>query len=74
MEKLNINIPLKAKAVYLKGNSKPLRDRLIYIAGNFLVVAHDEDDDEGPVWYNVDKVDRLEGVTKIPKTWKAGMY
>lgn len=73
MEKLNINMPLRAKAVYLKGNSKPLRDRLIYIAGNFLVVAREEEDEE-PVWYNVDKVDRLEGVAKIPKTWKVGIY
>lgn len=73
MEKLNINMPLTAKAVYLKGNSKPLRDRVIYIAGNFLVVGQNETDD-APVWYNVDKVDRLEGVAKIPKVWKVGIY
>ena len=70
MEKLNINRPLRAKAIYLKGNSKPLRDRVIYIAGNFLVVAEHEDDNS-PDWYNMDKVDHLEGVEKLPQVSKA---
>lgn len=62
---ISINKPLKAKAIYFKGNNKPLRDRLIYIAGNFLVVAQDEND-TAPTWYNVDKVERLEGVEHLP--------
>ena len=66
MERLNTNKPLRAKAIYLKGNSKPLRDRCVYIAGNFLVVAQDEED-TAPTWYNVDKVERLEGVEVIPE-------
>ena len=65
MERLNINKPLKAKAIYLKGNNKPLRDRTIYIAGNYLIVAKDAED-TAPTWYNVDQVNRLEGVTQEP--------
>ena len=66
MQRLNITKPLKCKAIYLKGNNnKPLRDRHMYIAGNFLVVGKDEND-TAPTWYNVDKVDKLEGVEEIP--------
>ena len=64
MKRLELTKPLKAKAIYLKGNSKPLRDRIIFIAGNFLVVAKDEED-TAPTWYNVDQVNRLEGVEQM---------
>ena len=30
MKRLELTKPLKAKAIYLKGNSKPLRDRIIF--------------------------------------------
>ena len=65
MERLNLSRPLKAKAIYIKGNSKPLRDRTVFIAGNFLIVAKDAED-TAPTWYNVDQVNRLEGVTQEP--------
>lgn len=65
MKKLNIDKPLKVQALYLKGNNKPLRNRIVFIAGNFLIVAQDEED-TAPTWYNVDKVDKLEGVEQIP--------
>ena len=65
MKKLNIDKPLKVQALYLKGNSKPLRNRIVFIASNFLIVAQDEED-TAPTWYNVDKVDKLEGVEQIP--------
>ena len=64
MERINVIKPLRAKGIYLKGNSKPLHNRIIWIAGNFLVVAEDEED-TAPTWYNIDKVDKLEGVEQI---------
>lgn len=69
MERININEPLKAAAIYLKGSSKPLRNRIIWVAYNFLVVAQDIED-TAPTWYNVDKVDRLEGVEQLPEDRK----
>lgn len=67
MQNLNVNRPLKAKAIYLKGNNnKPLRDRCVYIAGNFLIVGQDEND-TAPTWYNIDQVIKLEGVEAIPE-------
>ena len=66
-QRINVNKPLRVKAIYLKGsNNKPLRDRIVWIAYNFLVVAQDETD-TAPTWYNVDKVDKLEGVEEIPE-------
>jgi hypothetical protein len=75
MQRININKPLKCKAIYLKGNNnKPLRDRHIYIAGNFLIVGQDEND-TAPTWYNVDQVVKLEGVEEIPAhPRKTGAY
>ena len=64
MLKLELTKPYKAKAIRLKGSSKPLRDRIVFIAGNFLVVAQDMND-TAPTWYNVDQVNRLEGVEQI---------
>ncbi len=64
----NINKPLRAKSIYFKdGNNKPLRDRLVWITSAFLVVAQDEND-TAPTWYNVDMVERLEGVEEITDT------
>ena len=65
MKRLELNKPLKVKAIYLKGNSKPLRNRIVYIAGNFLIVGQNEED-TAPTWYNMDKVEKLEGVEQIP--------
>ena len=66
MQRISIDKPLRVKAIYLKGNTEPLQDKLVWIAYNFLVVAQDEND-TAPTWYNVDNVDRLEGVEELPK-------
>ena len=66
VKRLDINKPLKVKGIYIKGNSKPLHDRICFIAGNFLIVAKDEND-TAPTWYNVDQVNKLEGVEQIPE-------
>jgi len=36
----------------------------VYLADNFLIVAQDEND-TSPTWYNIDTVERLEGVAEI---------
>lgn len=64
MEWLSLNKPLRVKSIYFKGKSQPLRDRLVFIAGNFLIVARDEFD-AAPTWYNVDRVSELVGVEQI---------
>lgn len=64
MERISINKPLRVKAIYFKGKSQPLRNRLVWVAGNFLVVAQDEFD-AAPTWYNVDRVSELVGVEQI---------
>ncbi len=64
MLKLELTKAYKAKAIYLKGSSKPLYDRIVFFAGNFLVVAQDAND-TSPTWYNVDRVNRVEGVEQI---------
>lgn len=66
VKRLDLNKPLKVKGIYIKGNSKPLHDRICFIAGNFLIVAKDEND-TAPTWYNVDQVNKLEGVEQIPE-------
>lgn len=62
MQRLNITVPLRASAIFFKDQEAPLLDRIIYAAGDFLVVAEDEND-TAPTWYNVDLIARLEGVT-----------
>lgn len=69
MQRISMNKVLKVKAVYFKGKERPLRDRLVWVASNFLVVAEDEND-TAPTWYNVDRVDRLEGVEQMPEQKK----
>lgn len=76
MERISVNKPLRAKAIYFKGKSQPLRNRLVWVAGNFLVVAQDEFD-TAPTWYNADRVDKLEGVEQLreePQTRLQAMY
>ena len=71
MQRISIDKPLRVKAIYLKGNTEPLQDKLVWIAYNFLVVAQGEND-TAPTWYNVDNVDRLEGVEELPAPRKMG--
>ena len=63
-QRANINKPLRVKAIYLKGNNKPLLDRIVWIYYNFLVVAENEND-SSPTWYNIDMIDRLESVEEM---------
>ena len=63
-QRIITNRPLRARTIYFKDNSEPLRDRVIWLAANYLVVGVDEND-EAPTWYNADRVDRLEGVEEL---------
>ena len=58
---INVNRPLHAGAVYIKGNPEPLRDCCVYISGHFVIVARDGEEGS-PDWYNADAVERMESV------------
>lgn len=66
MQRINANRIMHVAAIYLKGNSKPLQDRYILITERFIIVAKDTED-AAPTWYNVDQVNKLEGVEQIPE-------
>lgn len=53
--------PLPCKALFLKGQEEPLRDCVVCFAGSFVIVAKDNTD-TAPTWYNVERVEKLEGV------------
>ncbi len=61
MNMINFNKPMHAKAIYIKGISKPLRDKVVFFTDRFLIVAQDEND-TAPTWYNVDRIDKIVGV------------
>lgn len=44
MKKLVTNKPLRVASIFFKGKQQPLRNRIVWIAGNYLVVAKDEND------------------------------
>lgn len=67
---LELNKPLRVQLIRFLGNIPPERDRIVYVAGNFLIVAKDENDD-APTWYNMDRVECLEGVKPIETRQKA---
>ena len=61
---LELDKPLKVQLIRFLGNKEPERDRVVFVAGNFVIVAKDEND-TAPTWYNVDLIASLEGVTHI---------
>jgi len=65
MQRINMNRPLKARAVYLNGcaGNNVLRDVLIWIVEGFVIVASDEEDP--PTLYNIGRIDRIEGVEQL---------
>lgn len=64
MEKLITNKPLLAKAIYFKNGYQTIHNCLVWIAGNFVVIARDESDN-APTWYNTNIIERMEGVEQI---------
>ena len=62
-----INKPMRAKVVYLKGNNRPMWDKVVLISGSFLIVADDENSTDATL-YNLDTVDRIVGIKEIQET------
>ena len=57
----NINKPLQVEAIYIKGEPEPLKNRVVFIMDHFVIVARDQND-TAPTWYNVEMIEKLEGV------------
>lgn len=70
MERLTLTKPFKVKAIYFKGGI-PIHNCTAYIAGNFLIAGQDEEDNK-PVWYNIDTIYKMEGVEPLPDTPRQG--
>lgn len=51
----------KAEAIYIKNQKIPRKDCYFVVADCFMIVAKDMND-SAPVWYNIDMIERLEGV------------
>lgn len=58
----NINKPLQVEAIYIKDEPEPLKNCVVFILDRFVIVARDMNDG-APVWYNINRVEKLEGVT-----------
>lgn len=73
MLKINFNKPLQVEAVYIKGQPDPIKNCAVFILDRFVVI---EADPEGtsPIWYNVNLVEKLEGVTAETYKSKVGAY
>lgn len=52
---------LKVKRIVLKNGKKPVSDCVVWMNGAFAVVGTDETD-TAPTWYNVDTIEKMEGV------------
>ncbi len=64
-----INKPLKVKALYFKGNKESINDCIVCMMDQFVIVAKDEND-AAPVWFNLDLIERLEGVEAVSEAPK----
>lgn len=57
-----MNKPLKVKKAYIKGQTDPIRDCVVFILDNFVIIARNQNDNN-PTWYNVNLIEKLEDVT-----------
>lgn len=69
-----VNTPLKVECIYFKDNAEPLKNKTVWPLEGFLLVANDTS--ELPTWYNIDLIERMEGVTadKKPVKTKAAFF
>ena len=63
----------QVKALYVKGEPEPIRDCAIYFLDNFVIVATDQNDTT-PTWYNINLIEKLEGVTAETYKGRIGAY
>lgn len=61
MIKVNSNRMLTAAAVYFKDDKDPIFSCVLFILDRFVIIGTDPDDNE-PIWYNIDLIDRITGV------------
>ena len=64
MQQIKPDATFCVDAIYLKDGSK-IGTSVISFMGGFVIVAKDNDD-VSPTWYNVDQVERMEGVYLVP--------
>ena len=55
-----LNKCLLVKEVYLMNTIEPLKDCIVWMAGDFVIIAQDEND-TAPTWYNSRIVTKLKG-------------
>lgn len=58
---------LRVSEIWLVGADKPIRDVLVYMHTQFLIVFKDEYDTT-PNWYNLDAVEKMTGVEAYKTT------
>ena len=59
--KADLNKPLQVDTVYIKGRPDPIRNCIVFMLNNFVIIAKDPGDTR-PTWYNVNLIEKLEGV------------
>ena len=63
-EGLIANRPLLAKEVYIVNTPEPIKNCVVWIAGNFVVIGRDEND-TAPTWYNAKLICKMTGVEAL---------
>jgi len=61
---------MQVKAIYLKGCKEPIKDQVIYFTNHFIIAAGDAEE-TAPTWYNIDAIEKLEGVERYTPQEKA---
>lgn len=57
----NPNKFLQVDNIYIRNEPEPLKNRVVFIMDHFVIVARDQND-TAPTWYNVEMIEKLEGV------------
>lgn len=71
MATINTNKPLLVDALYIKGESDPVTNSVVFLLDHFVIVARDQND-TAPIWYNVDLIEKMDGVTAETYKMKVG--
>lgn len=63
----------QVEALYIKGQEEPIKDCAVFFLDNFVIVATDQNE-TAPTWYNINIVEKLEGVTAETYKGRIGAY
>lgn len=67
MIQINVNKPFEVNQIVFKDRDQdPLCDRIVFVAGNFVIVAENESD-TAPNWYNADEIKALFGMREMKR-------